>query len=169
MVWVPRARLAYDPAGERLTGRIAGTLVDLRACSGGRRGATDPARWLDTPESWDQARVGGPLPAGRYEIVWLGVYVGWSGRRFGRACFLRPDPETMARIAGSGRVWHDFLLHGPGPGGSEGCLVPVPWSAYDGLVDLLSARPDEPVGVLEVAAISARPAATAPRERSAGW
>jgi hypothetical protein len=163
-----RARLVYDPAAERLTGRVAGTPVDLRACSGGRRGATDPSRRLDTAESWDQGRVGGPLPAGRYAVVWLGDYVGWSGRRFGPACFLRPDPGTRMRIAASGRVWHDFLIHGPGPGGSEGCLVPVPAPACERLMALLAARVDEPVGLLEVAAVSARPGAKGPPGRSAG-
>ena len=163
-----RADLIYDPAGERLTGVIGAQAVEVRACSGGRRGATDPARWRDTPESWDQARIGGPLPPGRYEIHWLGDYVGWSGRRFGRACFLAPDPETRAWITAAGRVWHDFLLHGPGPGGSDGCLVPYPAEVFEPLIDRLEGRLDEPVGRLTVTAISARPAATAPPGPSAG-
>jgi hypothetical protein len=162
------ARLVYDPAGERLTGRAGGIAVDMRACSGGRRGAFDAGRWLDTPDSWDQRRVGGPLPPGRYTVVWLGEYVGWSGRPFGRACFLAPDPETRAAIVASGRVWHDFLLHGPGPGGSEGCLVPWPAAAYRQLIGLLAGRLDEPVGSLEVSRITAPRAATAQRARSAG-
>ena len=164
-----RADLTYDPAVERLTGTVGGETVDVRACSGGGRGATDPTRWRDTPASWDQARLAGPLPPGGYTIVWLGDYVGWSGRRFGPACFLAPDPATRAWIAAAGRVWHDFLLHGPGPAGSDGCLVPYPTPVFRRLIERLAGRLDEPVGRLAVAAISARPAATARPGRSAGW
>ena len=168
----PPATLTYDPAGERLSGSVDGRAVDLRACSGGHRGATDPSRWSDTPESWDQHRVGGPLPAGRYTIIWLGDYIGWSGHRFGPACFLLPDPQTRARITAVGRIWHDFLLHGPGPSGSDGCLVPFPDPVFRDLIATLKGRIDEPVGSLRVrpmAALSARPAAIAPPVPSAGW
>jgi|GEM_PF-2886925 len=146
-----RARLTYDVAAERLSGIVGATAIELRVCSGGHRGATDPARWRDTPESRDQTRVGGPIPWGRYTVVWLNDHVGERNRRaYGRCCFLHPDPETRARIDGFGRVWNDFLIHRPSPGGSEGCLIPIPHAAYDHLMDLLQAGEEEPVGTLVV-------------------
>lgn len=57
---------------------------------------------------------GGPLPPGRYL-----VHPPVRHPRLGPACFLEPDPAT----AMFGR--DDFWIHGPGPRGSDGCLVPV--------------------------------------------
>lgn len=145
------ADLIYDVAAERLYGTVGETAVDLYVCSGGHRGALDPARWLDTAESRDQTRFSGPIPWGRYAIVWLGDYTGQRNRRFyGPCCFLLPDAETRARIEGFGRIWNDFLIHRPGPGGSEGCLVPYPHEAYEHLMALLEGAVDETVGTLTV-------------------
>lgn len=57
---------------------------------------------------------GGPLPPGRYL-----VHPPMRHPRLGPACFLEPD----AANAMFGR--DDFWIHGPGPRGSDGCLVPV--------------------------------------------
>ena len=147
---MPDARLTYNAPSERLFGSVDGCPVDLRALSGGHRGALDSARWQRTAESWDRSRVGGPTPVGTYTIYWLGDYTSPTGKRFGRCCFLHPDAETKARIEAAGRVWNDFLIHKPGAIGSEGCVIPWPMDAYETLIDLLEGTVDEPVGVLVV-------------------
>lgn len=58
---------------------------------------------------------GGPLPPGRYRLCPPARHP-----RLGLACFLDPDPANAMR----GR--DDFWIHGPGPRGSDGCIVPVP-------------------------------------------
>jgi hypothetical protein len=58
---------------------------------------------------------GGPIPPGRYT-----VHRPVRHPRLGPACFLDPDPANDMR----GR--DDFWIHGPGPRGSDGCLVPLP-------------------------------------------
>ncbi len=145
------AELFYDPKGERLVGHIGMVEVDMRAVSGGHRGAVDPARWSDTPESWDQTRPGGPIPPGRFSIHWLGEYVTPRGIALGRCCFLWPDDPTRERITANGRVWNDFLIHAPGRVGSLGCLVPWPHAEFERLMLLLQAEVDERLGVLVVA------------------
>ncbi len=144
------ADLTYDPPAERLTGMIGTTAIDMRACSGGYRGALDQSRWLDTPESRDPEVWGGPTPFGRYDIVWLGAYNNTRGVSLGLCCFLHPDPPTRARITASGRVWNDFLIHQPGRIGSLGCIVPWPRNAFDDLMRLLQGEVDERRGSLTV-------------------
>jgi hypothetical protein len=58
---------------------------------------------------------GGPLPPGRYL-----VHPPIRHPRLGPACFLEPLPGNDMH----GR--DDFWIHGPGPRGSDGCIVPVP-------------------------------------------
>ncbi|MCA8908644.1 MAG: hypothetical protein KDA49_08280 [Rhodospirillaceae bacterium] len=147
---MPDAKLIYDAARERLHGTIDGAPVDLRAVSGGHRGAVDPGRWQSGPESWDRTKVGGPTPAGRYTIYWLGDYTSPTNKRFGLCCFLHPDPETKAWIDAAGRTWNDFLLHKPGAVGSEGCIIPWPMESYEALITRLAGEVDQPVGTLEV-------------------
>lgn len=147
---MPDADLTYDVPRERLFGAIDGVSVDLRAVSGGHRGALDAARWQTTADSWDRTRVGGPTPAGRYTLHWLGDYTSPTGKRFGLCCFLHPDPETKDRIVATGRIWNDFLLHKPGRIGSEGCVIPWPMASYEVLIHRLVAAPDSVVGTLTV-------------------
>ena len=147
---MPHADLTYDVPRERLFGTIDTIAIDLRAVSGGHRGAVDPARWDRSPPSWDRSRVGGPTPDGRYTIYWLGDYTSPTGKRFGLCCFLHPDPETKQRISASGRTWNDYLLHKPGAIGIEGCVIPWPMAAYDQLIAQLAGTVDQPVGTLTV-------------------
>lgn len=58
---------------------------------------------------------GGPLPPGRYR-----VHPPVRHPRLGPACLLEPLPGNAMH----GR--DDFWIHGPGPRGSDGCIVPVP-------------------------------------------
>ena len=147
---MPTADLTYFVTAERLAGTIDAMPVSVRAVSGGHRGAVDRSRWERGPESWDRTRVGGPTPAGRYVIYWLGAYTSPTGKAFGDCCFLHPDDETRAWIDAKGRVWNDFLLHRPGRIGSEGCVIPWPMAVYEDLITRLAGEVDEPVGTLRV-------------------
>jgi hypothetical protein len=69
---------------------------------------------------------GGPIPPGRYTLN-----PPMRHPRLGPACFLDPDPGNDMRSR------DDFWIHGPGPRGSDGCIVPVPdGRARRGIFDL---------------------------------
>jgi hypothetical protein len=120
--------ITYDPGTETLTLPDGST---WRVVSGGARGrevvTRDPKgrvrciRHLADGGSrdWKVKAVGtvrgGPIPPGRYT-----VHPPMRHPRLGPACFLDPAPENDMR----GR--DDFWIHGPGPRGSDGCLVPLP-------------------------------------------
>jgi hypothetical protein len=93
-----REALRRDPAGR----------VRTRAVLAGG-GARD---W--TIKAIEEVR-GGPLPPGRYRL-----HPPMRHPRLGPACFLEPD------LANDMRGRDDFWIHGPGPRGSDGCIVPVP-------------------------------------------
>lgn len=80
----------------------------------GRRILADGGTRDWTVKASDGVR-GGPLPPGRYLL-----HPPAAHPRLGPASFLEPDPAN----AMLGR--DDFWIHGPGPRGSDGCIVPVP-------------------------------------------
>jgi len=57
---------------------------------------------------------GGPLPLGRYKILKPSFHP-----HLGLSAELKPDPER-AMMSRSG-----FFIHGRGPHGSDGCIVPL--------------------------------------------
>jgi hypothetical protein len=56
---------------------------------------------------------GGPLPLGKYKI-----HPSAKNPHLGRSCYLEPDPHNQM-FGRSG-----FYIHGTGPHGSDGCIVP---------------------------------------------
>ena len=145
----PTASLTFDAASEWLRGEIPGNRpFFMRAFSGGSRGhnakvtAAQAASYLHaqssstsshlttTPERTDAhghyLTRGGPLPAGHYTCRYIHHLPG-----FGECIRLVAQPDTVnvrspfASLAiPHGRDMHSFLIHGHGPKGSDGCIVP---------------------------------------------
>lgn len=118
--------------------------AEWRCVAGGGRGAEQLARdragrvrakkilaqggTRDWTVKATEAARGGPLPPGRYLL-----HPPAPHPRLGPACFLEPDAANDMR----GR--DDFWIHGPGPRGSDGCIVPVPdGSRRRGIFHLMS-------------------------------
>ena len=129
-----------------LVGDVGGLHFLMRAVSGGRAGskvagavnqavANNPYR---TGQKLKKSRgvVGGPIPCGRYEMrVDLSKTSKW----------IRLVPHASNFMAGRG----GFAIHGRGPRGSDGCIVPV---VYAELVSLWNAVKENNGGTLEVVA-----------------
>lgn len=92
---------------ERLVRDAAGRVRRRRVLEGGGT--------RDWSVKAGEAVRGGPLPPGRYR-----VHRPICHPRLGPAAFLEPAAENDML----GR--DDFWIHGPGPHGSDGCIVPVP-------------------------------------------
>lgn len=149
--------LHYDATTEILT-LPDGTV--FRAVSGGGRGARRVRRngagrrlatrllAVDGERDWTvkatETRRGGPLPPGLYL-----VHPPSRHPRLGLACFLEPYPGNEMQ----GR--DDFWIHGPGPRGSDGCIVPL-------------GRPGQRRGLHHLMAALARLAPTTLRVNGAG-
>jgi hypothetical protein len=96
---------------EVVTRDASGRVLRIRHVAGGSMADGGMRNW--TVKAVGGVR-GGPIPPGRYT-----VHPPMRHPRLGPACFLDPDPENDMR----GR--DDFWIHGPGPRGSDGCLVPL--------------------------------------------
>jgi hypothetical protein len=135
--------LTYDIALERLYGEIGGKKFAIHAMSGGGRGSKvhpygDPGdkgsnvglgSW-----SWPRQEVGskhirgGPVPPGFYIIFKPQTYA-WLGGGKGAyleqtlSSLLHADPTKAIGVSVTGR--DGFYIHGRGPKGSDGCIVPM--------------------------------------------
>lgn len=113
-------QLTYFISDGLLVGWVGGRHFQFRAVSGGRAGSTTPGAghgrvannpWL-TAQAEGPGVIGGPIPCGRYRLevdpqrhLWIKLI---------------PDPSNhIAYRPGS------FAIHGHGPIGSHGCIVPV--------------------------------------------
>lgn len=143
--------LTYNIASGTLTGEILGEHVSAQAGSGGRAGTkTAGARnwWLANNPlathvklSHDKTRPGGPLPMGRYDVRVHPTKAHW----------LRLEPHDVAAMQGR----DGMAIHGRGPRGSDGCIVPTDFHVVIRLCDLVR-RHHKAAGrdvVLEVVAI----------------
>jgi hypothetical protein len=148
---IASATLTYDAAAEILSGVIGKHRpFFMRAYSGGSRGH-DPktsrklakeylhsqasslrSHLATTPERTDAhgnyIERGGTLPPGSYNCHYLHHLPG-----FGECIRIRPTTTNVAihspfasHPIPHGRDMHSFLIHGPGPKGSDGCIVPQP-------------------------------------------
>jgi len=142
------ATLTYDAASEILSGSIGHTMFRMTAYSGGSRGhraAVNPAladkylhkqadtlasRLATTSELKDAQgrykRRGGPLPPGHYTCHYLAHH-----HTFGQCIRLLRSADATAihtpfypHAIPHGRG-DDFFIHGSGPKGSDGCIVPA--------------------------------------------
>jgi hypothetical protein len=118
-----------------LTGLTAGHLVNVRALSGGGGGSTQHGGDADTNNPYSQGvktsgsgkdhKHGGPIPAGRYRIS-----APAHDPHLGRSCRLEPyDRGQVKQMFGR----DGFFIHGRGPHGSDGCIVPL--ESFQGLMN----------------------------------
>jgi hypothetical protein len=142
--------LTYDIANERLHGTIGGRKISIWARSGGGRGST--VHPDGTPNqvgirSWNSQRKqddskgirGGPLPAGFYIVqkpamhpdLKLSAYLEQT-----ITSLLYANPSSALGIAVTKR--DRLYIHGRGPKGSDGCIVPM--EEFKPLMTLLKAH-----------------------------
>jgi hypothetical protein len=140
--------LSYNIATGLLRGRIGTASISARAGSGGRAGSKSAGAlnwWLaNNPLAThvklpnDKSHAGGPLPIGKYRVV--------PHEKHAEMLRLVPlDSRQMHRRSG-------MLIHGRGPRGSDGCIVPTDFSVVQLLCTLVKARQDrgDPAVILQV-------------------
>lgn len=118
------ANLTFYIAEGLLVGAAGGHMWHVEARSGGGGGArknpggnadTDNPGSVAVAESHDHR--GGPLPPGRYRVGSPSVHKG-----LGYSAALTPyDTDQKAHMFGRS----GFYIHGRGPKGSDGCIVPM--------------------------------------------
>jgi hypothetical protein len=118
------ANLTFYIAEGILTGTVHGRMIHIDAKSGGGGGSRgNPQGNQDTnnPNSVDvkttSTHRGGPLPPGSYRIATPS-----RNPHLGLSSALTPyDAEQSKHMFGRG----GFFIHGRGPRGSDGCIVPM--------------------------------------------
>jgi len=141
------AVLTYDATAERLRGTIGtASPFDMRAFSGGSRGHKPVSGSLAKKYHHDEARSttsrlattreekdgggnyvqrGGTLPPGHYVCRYVQHH-----KSFGECLFLDPcrDAQVIHSPFALNPIVHGrggFYIHGAGPKGSDGCIVPA--------------------------------------------
>jgi hypothetical protein len=146
-----KAILTYYIFEGILVGRAGGRSFHIFALSGGGGGSKSPKPgWvagdvvnnpyltgLKEEDSKSGHRHGGPLPVGRYKIA--KPEPNHEGK--GRWASLIPDPHNVMMTRGG------FAIHGRGPHGSDGCIVPTNPADFQHLMNALEA---DGGGVLQV-------------------
>jgi hypothetical protein len=137
-----KARLTYALWEGLLTGTAGGRPVHIRALSGGGGGSTKSASdpfAVNNPTVTEQKENrrrqlrGGPIPVGTYVVH---PPAAWSGGSI--AAVLTPRYRTNR---------DGFLIHGRGPLGSDGCIVPLDQAEF---TDLMNRLRRDGGGLLEV-------------------
>ena len=132
----PQASLVYYIFEGLLVGFIGTKLVHVAAMSGGAGGSTKhrPTDVANNPYMEGLKTVsgkaghthGGPIPPGRYTIAEPARHP-----HLGLSAALIAYCPTMGRGG--------FYIHGRGPHGSDGCIVPLEKSQFDKLMSALEA------------------------------
>lgn len=137
--------LHYSISDEILYSTEKGFSFSTRAYSGGGRGSTrgvqrqDFAHWQTTrkaPATYSESNRGGPLPVGLYVARYVGPY-----KHFGKVARLEQTLSSLLQTdmtAPLGLRVTDrdgFLIHGCGPKGSDGCIVPANAEDLDSVLD----------------------------------
>lgn len=133
----PPADLTFAIAGGMLTGTAGGEAVKMPAFSGGRGGSTTKgavdAGVVNNPDKVGQKTDhrhhvhGGPLPPGTYTI-------GVPSRHAHLGLSAALTPHTGNHMLGRA----GFFIHGSGPHGSDGCIVPAAAADFHRLMHLLT-------------------------------
>lgn len=142
--------LKYSIRDEVLFGTVGGKSFSMKAFSGGGRGSTDGMElhdlkhWSTTkkaPPAFSRKSRGGPLPVGLYLAQYYGIH-----EHLGRCAILmqtlssllHADPWSDIGVSVTDRS--GFYIHGSGPKGSDGCIVPSKSSDLKALLDALKAQ-----------------------------
>jgi len=158
------AQLTYYIFEGVLTGFAGGQLLHISALSGGRGGTTTKgvesdavnnpyATGVKTTEHKDPTTGkmvhgdgdihGGPIPPGQYRIAIPALHTPKKGHKFMAAVLTATHPNT-------GKGHRDgFLIHGTGPHGSDGCIVPTNRDAFDKLMSVLKSEGGGTLQVLQ--------------------
>jgi len=112
-------RLLYLIADQLLAGEVEGARFQMRAVSGGRAGTkiegAENTGLANNPYlSWVKKGpnpIGGPLPCGSYTLRLRASRANWID-------LVPENPHLMWSRDG-------FAIHGRGPRGSDGCIVPM--------------------------------------------
>ena len=149
IIFMGKANLTYYIFEGVLSGTVNGKFVHIPALSGGgggtkrKAGPTEPDT-VNNPYRTGQAEKagvrGGPIPVGLYLIQ---KPAAWHG---GKAARLTPS-QPIQFFAATGRG--GFLIHGRGPLGSDGCIVPLHPNQFQGLMDGLEKDDGGTLTVLE--------------------
>lgn len=139
--------LYYNIRDEVLFGRVGCESFSMKAYSGGGRGSTagmelhDLKHWSTgkkAPPAFSPSNRGGPLPTGLYLVRYYGTH-----EHLGRCATLmqtlsslvHADPWSDVGVSVTRRS--GFFIHGRGPRGSDGCIVPSKGSDLKMLLDAL--------------------------------
>ena len=127
--------LRYSIRDECLYGTVAKTSFSMKAFSGGGRGSTagkertDLKHWSTrkkAPDTYDEKNRGGPLPIGLYLATYFGVHPvlgACSQLSQTISSLIQTDYESPIGFSVTPR--DKFYIHGEGPKGSDGCIVPA--------------------------------------------
>jgi hypothetical protein len=139
--------LKYSISDEILYGAVDGTTFSMKAFSGGGRGSTADMELIDlrhwatskkAPPAFSPKNRGGPLPVGLYIAKYYGQH-----EHLGRCAelmqtltsLLHADPWSEIGVSATDRA--GFFIHGRGPKGSDGCIVPEKVSDLRDLLDAI--------------------------------
>jgi hypothetical protein len=136
---MPQPELSYNIAEMRLSGNIDGTIFDTLAYCGGRGGSKIPGAAnpiiMNNPfltslkEDKEKKIDGGPLPIGIYTLSLHEKKTNW----------IRLTPKDVVAMHGR----DGFAIHGRGPEGSQGCIVPEDFSVVQKICALVKDRKDK--------------------------
>jgi hypothetical protein len=127
--------LRYSISGEMLYSIAKSFSFSTKAYSGGGRGSTagvqrtDLAHWSTSkkaPTTYNEVNRGGPIPVGLYIAHYIGKY-----KKFGEVARLDQTITSLLQRDFNSPVGFKvtdrggFLIHGEGPKGSDGCIVPA--------------------------------------------
>ena len=158
--------LRYSICEELLYGEVAGVRIAMRAFSGGGRESTagaerkDLKHWSTTkkaPEVFDYKNRGGPLPAGLYLASYYGAHphLGECAALIQTlSSLLHRDYYSTTGVSVTDRA--GFFVHGVGPKGSDGCIVPETRADLTTLLSALKKAAELVVLVVHLEGMNAR-------------
>lgn len=127
--------LRYSIRDESLCGTVASISFSMRAFSGGGRGSTSGMQRADlrhwntakkAPVVFDKANRGGPIPLGWYLATYFGhhPHLGLCAQLDQTmSSLIQRDYNSPIGLSFAARS--GFYIHGEGPKGSDGCIVPA--------------------------------------------
>lgn len=127
--------LSYSIRDECLYGTVNNTSFSMKAFSGGGRGSTAGKERMDlkhwntskkAPAVYDEKNRGGPIPLGVYFATYYGIHphLGVCAQLLQTlSSIIQPDYDSTIGVSVTDR--DSFYIHGEGPKGSDGCILPA--------------------------------------------